>query len=136
VEVPLLVLADAANVSSSGKLNILGIFGRIQWATYPFMLPMCALVFRIVGGPAERGTTKELKVFFLDADGNRLLELESTLAIPDDADRLVFVGDSILTLANLAIPKPGTYSFEITVNGDSKARISLEAVQVAAEPET
>lgn len=136
MEVPLLVLADAANVASTGKLNILGIFNRIQWRSYPFVLPMCSLVFRLVGGPAERGTTKQLKVLFMDADGGRLLELESELSIPDEANRLVFTTDSILSIANLVIPKPGTYSFEITVNGESKARITLEAVQVAAEPET
>lgn len=97
---------------------------------------MCALVFRLVGGPTEFGTTKALKVFFMDADGNRLMELESSLTVPEQSGQLVFTGDSILTLANLVIPKPGTYSFEITVNGEPKARVALEAVQIAVEPET
>jgi hypothetical protein len=136
VEIPLLVLADAANTTGSGKLNILGIFNRVQFPRYPFALPMCALVFRLVGGPTEFGTTKALKVFFMDADGNRLMELESSLTVPEQSGQLVFTGDSILTLANLVIPKPGTYSFEITVNGEPKARVALEAVQIAVEPET
>ena len=43
-------LADAANVSQEGKLNITGIFDALNFAQVPATYPLMVLVLRLVAG--------------------------------------------------------------------------------------
>ena len=55
MDVTLAVLADHANVSDQGKLNILGIFDRILASNFPAVHPQLHPVLRFSASPAERG---------------------------------------------------------------------------------
>ena len=46
MRVPLAVLADYANVTTDGKLNIMGIFNRIFASALPVVHPQMRLVMR------------------------------------------------------------------------------------------
>jgi hypothetical protein len=56
LRIPLALLADSANVSQDGKLNILGIFENIMSFQFPVSHPTMALVFAVEGdtGDIER----------------------------------------------------------------------------------
>ncbi len=55
MEVPLAVLADSANVSREGKLNIMDIFSQLSGQSLPVRCPHIALVFALEAHAAERG---------------------------------------------------------------------------------
>ena len=54
MRVTLAVLADYANISQEGKLNILGIFDRIAVAEVPTSLPQMHFIMRLEAHAAER----------------------------------------------------------------------------------
>ncbi len=69
------LLADAANVSREGKLNILGAFDRIYGSKFPLTWPRMMLVMRFVVSAAEYGTEKSIEIVTLDADNSHTPEL-------------------------------------------------------------
>jgi len=68
VEVPLLLVADYANVTDNGKLNVMGIFQRLHAREFPARHPVMQLVIKLVAGPGEYGESRRLTVRLLDAD--------------------------------------------------------------------
>lgn len=125
MDVPLALLADYANVTQEGKLNIMGIFGRLIAPAFPTTHPEMCLVMRFEAGPAERGSTKKVEVKLLDADGRVKFNSSSQIPIPDEPTRLTTQIFNILRLQNLQFEKPGSYSFEILVNEETKSRVPL-----------
>ncbi|MGB3906069.1 MAG: hypothetical protein WBB22_14235, partial [Anaerolineae bacterium] len=69
MKMTLALLADYANVSQEGKLNIMGIFDRIFTRAFPTAHPEMRLVMRFEFGAAELGRERRLEVKTLDADG-------------------------------------------------------------------
>jgi hypothetical protein len=55
MEVDLALLADAATIDASGKLNILGIFDRLTTSSFPTRHPRLSLVLRFSAGVQEVG---------------------------------------------------------------------------------
>ena len=49
------VLADEANVSQEGKLNLMGIFDRIAAAEFPVVHPKMVFAFRVEADFADSG---------------------------------------------------------------------------------
>jgi hypothetical protein len=56
------VLADSANITREGKLNILGIFDSIQVQQFPVTHPQMQLVMRFEADRAEAGKSKKAEV--------------------------------------------------------------------------
>ena len=71
MEVDLAVIADAANVSQEGKLNILGVFDTIWAREFPFRHATMVLVVRVRADFTEGGG-HPLEVRLVDADGAQI----------------------------------------------------------------
>src|SRR3990170_3643486 len=82
MEVAFALLADAANVSREGKLNILGSFDRIFGSKFPLTWPRMVLVTRFLASPAEYGTEKALEIVTVNADGQRLGSAKGRMKVP------------------------------------------------------
>src|SRR5215208_760261 len=82
VDVTVAVLADYANVSQDGKLNIMGIFQEINPPFLPFPMPQMYLVLSFSAGPAEFETNRNIRVALLHSDGQEVLTLETQMRIP------------------------------------------------------
>src|SRR5215470_16695608 len=106
MEVTLAVLADGANLSREGKLNLLGIFDTICARTFPTTHPQMQLVLRFEAGPEEAGGTRAIEVQFLAADGRVLFRIPGALTVQARAfgDRVRM--DQILTLNNVQLEQP------------------------------
>lgn len=122
MDVPLAVLADYANVTREGKLNIMGIFGRVFAPVLPFVLPQMQLVMVLQYGPAERGGDKTLEIRLLMADGEQLLGLTSVFQIPADAPLAGEINQT-LALNGATFPRYGDYAFHILINGEPKREL-------------
>ncbi len=129
MDVTLAALADSANVSQEGKLNILGEFNQINASTLPALHPAMSLVLRLEAGPVEYGQEKQLEIKLLDADGNSVLDVGTAKvrvpnAGPGKRARIV----TVLNIQNTVLPSYGDYAFVVLVNGDEKATVPLELV--------
>lgn len=127
MRVPLAVLADYANVTAEGKLNIMGIFNRINAASMPAVHTQMRLVIHFQTDPADRGQSKQIDIKLLDADGKVLLALGSNLAISEDQP-LTAEFNEILELTGLRFERFGDHSFHVMVNGETKAQIPFKVV--------
>ena len=126
VDVTVAVLADYANVSQDGKLNIMGIFQEINPPTLPWALPQMYLVLSFSAGPAEVGTTRDISIVLLDGDGQEILRLDAQMQVPKpkrEGSR-AYINQAI-GLAGVTFERAGDYTFSILVGDDEKATVPL-----------
>jgi hypothetical protein len=122
--VKLAVLADYANVTSDGKLNILGIFDRMNVVNLPAVHPQMNLVLRLEAHPAEHGRAHPVEIRLHDPDGQTVFEVSGEI-VPQGEPGEAVSTNQILTLNNLQLNKTGGYTFVVLVNNDLKAEIPL-----------
>ena len=133
MDVTLALLADAANVSQDGKLNILGIFNGLGAATFPATHPSMHLVLRFEASRAEEGKSKQIEIQLADSDGNPLFTIATKLVMPQGMPGQPIRMNHILALNGVRFPKAGDYVFNILVGDDHKATVELRLVE--AQPE-
>lgn len=127
MEVKLAVLADYANVSREGKLNILGIFGVINTPKFPVKLPSFCVVISFEAGTAEFDSDKEIEIVLCDEDGTVLFRASQTLHVsrPQKAGTR-FTTNLVGNIVGFPFQKPGQYQFDILVNKESKTTIPFQ----------
>ena len=128
MEVAFALLADAANISREGKLNVLGAFDRIYGAKFPLRWPRMVLVTRFEASSSEFGSEKSLEIVTMDADGKQLGKASGKMKIGEGRTGRQIKINHVLPMG-MTFPSPGEYSIEILVNGEPKATVSLEVVQ-------
>ena len=117
MEIKTAVLADTANVSQEGKLNITGIFNQIQSGSFPVTWPSMVLVVRLEAHSSEIGSHK-ITIQITDEDGGKLATIQGNLDISGDNDpEDPPHGHLILPIQNAKFSKPGVYSFDILIDG-------------------
>jgi len=126
MEVDLALLADAATIDASGKLNILGVFDRIATATFPAQHPHMVLILRFTAGFGEIGPHK-VEISMTDPGGHRIVQLDGDMQLgPGRAG--VTEGmkvPHVLHLEGLVFPTPGRYHFDVRVDGDHHTSVPL-----------
>lgn len=126
MEIDFAVLADAATVDATGKLNVLGIFDRIHAQDFPVRHGRISLVFRFAAGVQELGA-HEITIRLSSPDGKEMIKLDGRMDLAGGA-RGVAEGikiPHILNLDGLVFPREGRYNFEIQVDGSSLHSLSL-----------
>ncbi len=125
MEIDLALLADAATIDASGKLNILGIFDRIGVAQFPAQHGRVTLVLRFTAGTSEMGS-HEVHIRMSDPGGAEVLSLNGEMRLVGG----VTAGDGIrvphiLNLDGLVFTGPGMYSFDVKVDGEHHVSLPL-----------
>ena len=137
MQVKLALLADYANVTAEGKLNILGIFDRISVNEIPAVHPQMHLILRLEAHPAERDRVHNVEIRLYDPDGNMVFEVKGDV-VPHGQVGHTIATNQILTLNNLQLNKPGGYRFVVLVNNDLKSEVplgvELDAVKFQGPP--
>ena len=129
MEITLAVLADAANRTDSGKLNLLGVFRNIHATSVPFQHPIMALLVELEASALERGTTPKVNVHLIDEDGHTVLALpDQMLMIPATESNLTPSVVFICNLINVYFERYGSYRFEIDVDGKRLGSVPLQIV--------
>lgn len=130
MEVVFAVLADSANVSKEGKLNILGNFAQITANSFPVRHPEMQLVLRMEASPAEIGLQKKLEMSLMDEDGARISGFSADFPVPEPEKPGEMVNmQSIIRIIDTVFPKAGRYVINVLINGETKARVPLVVIQ-------
>lgn len=115
MKIPVALLADEANISQEGKLNILGAFDRIAAGRFPTLHPRMVFVFRVHAEYADAGERFPTRVRLMDEDGATLFEASGELVAPPLAPGEFITANQIFTLVGLRFPRAGHYKFVLNV---------------------
>lgn len=132
MDVSLALLADYANVTADGKLNILGVFDTMFVDHFPVIHPQLHLVLRLEAHPAEAGAQKRVEIRLMTEDGQTALSIFADMAFQrKDSSPLgeMMKNQQIIGFQNVRFEKPGTYQFAILVNGETKSTVALKVQQ-------
>jgi hypothetical protein len=129
MKVRLAVLADAANVSREGKMNILGQFDVIYSEAVPAHWPLMHLVIRLEATAGE-GRKHKVGIRIVDEDGNLagpMIDAEGEFGPPFQVGA-PSSATMILGIGGATFQKHGTYCFEILVDGHNVDSIPLHVL--------
>src|SRR5918911_4363143 len=127
MELTLALLADYANISREGKLNIMGIFEQIHAPNFPAVHAQMQLVIRLEASPFEAGM-HEVRVTFIDADGHELFAMAGLLNIPESTAGQNVSINQIFVLNGTVLPKAGVYEFVISLSAEELGRVPLRVL--------
>lgn len=123
MEVTLALLADAANVSQEGKLNILGSFANINAVDFPARHPEMQLVLRFEASPAEADSKKNLEVKIMDEDGQQVAGFGGEIPLPSAQSGKRIRIQTVMRIVDAVFPKRGDYTVTVLIDGDTKAEV-------------
>jgi len=128
---PLLFLvADYANVTGDGKLNVMGIFQVINAHNFPARHSSMHLVAKLAPELSEYGQKRSFTVLLMDADGNSILEISGEFDVPRGEGGRKPEVNIILELKDIILPKPGRYQFVLLIDKDQKDELTLYVNQL------
>ncbi len=113
MEIPLAFLADEANISQDGKLNVLGVFDRIATPHFPTVHPKMVFGFRVQAGFEDGGRSFSAVVRLVDEDGGPLFEAQGEISIPPIPPGEFFTANQVFALVGVQFTQPGTYKFMV-----------------------
>lgn len=129
MRVPVALLADEANVSQEGKLNVLGAFDRITAARFPMLHPRMVFVFRVQAEYADAGGAFPTRVRLMDEDGGTLFDAAGELKAPALAPGEFITANQIFSLVGVRFARPGHYKFVLNVGDAPTHETPLRVVQ-------
>ena len=129
MKITLAVLADYANITREGKLNILGIFDVIHAQDFPMTHPQMQLVMRFEADVAEEGKTKKLEIKLMDDDGKTLFVLNGGFTLGQGQAGEAMISNQILTINMMKFDNPGNHEFKILINDELKAEVPLKVIR-------
>jgi hypothetical protein len=125
------VLADEANVSQEGKLNLLGIFDRIAAAEFPVVHPKMVFAFRVEAEFGDGGRMIPVRVSMEDEDGNALFDAAGEMLAPPVPPGEYSTANQLFSMVGVQFPRAGLYRFVVRV-GDAPPHETPLLVQPAA----
>ncbi|GBD99094.1 hypothetical protein BMS3Abin07_01126 [bacterium BMS3Abin07] len=130
INITLALMADYANVTREGKLNIMGIFENIHVQTFPATHPQMQLVMSLVADRRDCNKEHKLEIELLDADGNKVFSIGGQMRIPTPPAGQQARMNHIIQLNNLAFNKHGDHEFKIIVNGEVRKSVPLTVTKI------
>ena len=126
MEVDLALLADAATIDASGKLNILGVFDRLSAGSFPVRHPRLCLVLRFSAAVNEAGT-HEVEIVLRDPEGEEVMRIDGDMQLGGGRARVMdgIRAPHVLNLDGLVFPKEGRYGFDVAVDGEHHVTLPL-----------
>lgn len=131
--ITLATVADAANVSQQGKLNVLGAFDTIRATQFPAVHPTMSLVFSMLAEVEDSQTEFDLNVSLIDEDGQKLWSAQGKVEVASMVPGQFGQSSQIITLTNVRFDKPGRYRFRIS-EGPEKAPTDVVLRVVETDP--
>lgn len=126
MDVDLALLADAATIDASGKLNILGIFDTISVPQLPAQHPHVSLVLRFSASVSEAGA-HQVDIRLIDPERKEVVHMGGEVQVAPGPARTggrIRV-PQVVNIDRLLFEAAGRYTFEISVDGEHQAGVPL-----------
>ncbi|HEX7242621.1 MAG TPA: hypothetical protein VF263_20190 [Longimicrobiaceae bacterium] len=133
MKIPVAFVADEANLSADGKLNVLGIFDRIAAATFPTIHPKMVFAFRVHAEYADAEHRFAVRVRLMDEDGGVIFEANGEIVPPTVNPGEFSIANQVFTLVGVQFGRPGSYKFVVTAD-EAELHETPFMVQQAKEP--
>ena len=134
MEIQLAVLADSANVAAGHKLNILGIFDTVQAHGFPMAHPFMVLALRLRIEFDDGGKTHQLVISLRDPDMKEYARATAEMKVPGLPAGKFQTINQILNFAGVTFVRPAEFAFHVSWNGQEKAQVPLNVIQVIGPP--
>jgi hypothetical protein len=134
VTVTFAVLADYANVTRDGKLNVMGIFDRVFARQLPSRFPPMKLVVRLETQPTELNTEHGIRVQLAGPDGDPLFDINGTFTPRGAAAGRPITVNHVIGLADLPLRRTGDHAVLIWVDGELQREVPLRVDEPPRQP--
>ncbi len=126
MEIDLALLADAATIDAGGKLNVLGVFDRINASEFPARHGRMAMVLRFSAAMNESGE-HEVEIVLRGPTDDEVVRLDGTIQFgPGPMRRGGEIRvPHVLNLDGLVFERAGRYTFDIRVDDEHLRSIPL-----------
>ena len=135
MKIPMAMIADEANLSQEGKLNVLGAFDRITAPNFPTGHPKMVFVVRIEAVYGDGGKRVPIRVRLMDEDGGALFEAGGELQAPVVAPGDIATTYQIFALIGVGFESPGLFHFVVNLGDNPPHETPLMVVQGGWVPE-
>lgn len=129
MNIALAVVCDHALIDQAGKLSVIGIFERIWVERFPAVHPRLHLVLRLKGRRTEVGD-HPVAIVLHDPDGREVLRGDGAVQIGEPPAGVTEVEAGAVLAFDVPLEQPGTYSFEISVDGERAATVPVSVSQM------
>ena len=127
----LAVVCDYALIDQHGKISVLGIFERIWVEHFPAVHPRLHLVLRLKGRRTEIGE-HSIVIRLVDDGGREVLRGDGAVQIGEPPAGVLEVEAGAVLAFDVPLERPGTYTFEIAVDGSLEATVPITVSQIPA----
>ncbi|HTR19686.1 MAG TPA: hypothetical protein VMH88_02435 [Gemmatimonadales bacterium] len=128
------VVADYALVDQAGKISVLGIFQHIWVQQFPAMHPRLHLVLRLKGKRTEVGE-HGVRIRLLDEGDSEVLGGNGSVNFAEPPAGVTEIEAGAILVFDVPFPHPGTYRFEITLDGEPAALVPITVSQMPPPPQ-
>lgn len=135
MNIALAVVCDHALIDQAGKLSVIGIFERIWVERFPAVHPRLHLVLRLKGRRTEIGE-HPVAIVLHDPDGREVLRGDGNVQIGEPPAGVTEVEAGAVLAFDVPLERPGTYTFDIAVDGQPEATVPVTVSQMPNTPST
>ncbi len=128
------VLADYANVTREGKLNVMGIFDRVFARQIPSRFPPMQLVVRLEAQHAELSSEHSIRIQLAGPEGTALFDINGTFTPRGGQPGQPASVNHVIRLADLPLERAGDHAVLIWVDGDLKGEVPLRVDETPPPP--
>ncbi len=131
MELAFAFFAEAAQITSDGKLNVLGVDLRTLQGKFPLFLPSVAFVAKVELETAEREGIHRFTGQMFGPDGAAVEpHIEAEYVAPPPANPELKAAFTVLfQIVGMTFPSPGAYIFHILVDGRELKRLGLRLTE-------
>lgn len=121
-----ILLADYANLTNTGKLNVMGVFRQINARDFPCRHRSLYLVIKLETEILDN-TQKEriFRASLKDSESSILHQIEIPFRFPSSRGTLRPEANFILQIPDLTFPNPGEYEWDVFVDDEFISRLEF-----------
>jgi hypothetical protein len=134
MKLDLALIADAATVDGSGKLNILGVFDHIAVVDFPARHERMCFVMRFRADRAEAGE-HQIEVVIRDPAQEEMARMSGSIDLGNAVGRESVHIPQVLHLDGFVFPDPGVYRIAVEIDGALDQEVDLEVSRAPRIPQ-
>lgn len=131
MQVTFAVLADAANLSQEGKLNVLGVFDALQVGALPAVHPRAHLVVHFKGAASDVGR-HTVTLRWINPKGSELWTSTGELNVGQPPAGVVEMDLPLIAQIDLPIDAAGSYQMSISLDDKQSALVPVQVRTMTA----